>query len=118
MTDPDGRTEVNRLAAAWLSEGVPVPEVQRRLVERGVSGAEASEVVDAVLAGQVAADTARQRAGDRRALIQGVGLCGAAAALVGLAFSPLIDEQYRLHLFVLSGPVLLWGVSRLVRAWI
>jgi hypothetical protein len=93
-----------------------VPEVERRLAERGVRGEEATALVDAVLTAQTAADTASRRARTRAALIQGLALCAGAVALLGFAFSPVAADHYRLPLIAVSGPLLLWGVIRLVQA--
>jgi hypothetical protein len=116
MTDPEAGPDLHRLAAGWLREGVPVPEVERRLAERGVGGEDAAAVVDAVLAEQAAADTAARRSRDRAALIQGVGLCAGALALAGLSFTSVVADQYRWPLLLMSVPSLLLGASRLVDA--
>jgi hypothetical protein len=61
--------------AAWRDAGVPVPEIERRLRERGLDPEEVSEIVDATFAHQVSGAALRQRRRDRLVLIGGVCLC-------------------------------------------
>jgi len=71
MTESSLHSEV----AAWRDAGLAVPEIERRLRERGLDPEQVSRVVDATLADQVSSATLWKRERDRLLLLGGVGLC-------------------------------------------
>src|SRR5262249_44897135 len=97
--------------AAWRDEGVAVPEIERRLRERGLDSEEVCKLVDAALAEQVSSAARRQRRRDWFLLFGGVGLC-----LLGVLFFVGGIMVPHLGLFVGGVTTFGCGVTLIIRA--
>lgn len=87
MSQPHDESGLRRAVAAWLAEGVPVPEIERRLAERGLARDTAAKLVDASLSRRVGDVVTAAVRRDRRNLLLGIGLC---ALGLGLLVGPIL----------------------------
>jgi hypothetical protein len=109
MTESSLHSEV----AAWRDAGLAVPEIERRLRERGLDSEQVSKVVDATLADQVSSAALRQRRRNRLLLLGGVGLC-----LMGVPTFVGGIMATNINLFALSTVLFGSGVTLIIRALI
>lgn len=75
MVEESENACAHRLVAEWLAAGVSVPEIERRLGEKGMLPAESSRLVDRVLGGAVADVAATESRQTRTGLLGGMLWC-------------------------------------------
>jgi hypothetical protein len=115
MTESGRVDELRELVAAWAAAGVTVPEIERRLNERGVRPDEVSKIVDSVLAKKVSDAAEVQRRKDRITSIWGIGFCigGVAAVVAGIIWWDS-DRGWQLPLVGIIA--IGWGIREIIRA--
>lgn len=84
MRQPADDRDLGSQVRAWLDVGLDVPEVERRLHERGVAEDAAAALVNAVLSEKVADLAARERRRGRLPFWGGIGLCAGGLGLMVL----------------------------------
>jgi hypothetical protein len=113
MTEPNGESDLENQIAAWHRSGVAIPEIERRLSESGFTPAQASNMVDAVLAKEASDTFKRQRKKDRVTFFVGISLCFVSVVLMLSAIGGFVD--YRLGLLAAGASAVASGVTLIIR---
>lgn len=102
----------------WLAAGLPVPDIERLLQERGVSAAEAARLVDHVFAKSVGVELDLSRRLTRAGLVRGTlwSLGGLAVLVGGIALFNSDGKVPGISLFAASAAAIIRGAIIIVKA--
>ena len=120
MPQSTDESDLRHQVRAWLDVGLDVPEVERRLQEKGLDKDYAASLVNAVLAGKVAESAASERRRARLPFWGGIALCAGGISLMVLGVLAFVRPELKLPahvgVFALGAGAVGAGVMLLVRA--